>query len=46
MSGIEKKVNKKPKATATMNSVGVIVNAVIALVLGIYSWGPYRRQPV
>jgi hypothetical protein len=31
-------------ATSTMNAVGALVNAVIALALGIYAWGSIRRR--
>lgn len=30
--------------TPTMNIVGAIVNAVIALFIGIYAWRPARRR--
>lgn len=29
--------------TPTLNIVGALVNAVIALFLGVYAWGPVRR---
>jgi hypothetical protein len=30
-------------ATPTLNAVGAVVNAIVALVLGIYAWRPIRR---
>ena len=31
-------------ATRTLNAVGAVVNAIIALVLGIYAWGSVRLK--
>ena len=30
--------------TTTMNAVGALVNAVIALILGVYAWGSLRTK--